>query len=99
MFLTRKYVGNLSDFRVTKPERFGDPSILWIKTSLDSVYGKIQAYSMDCKFIKGDRLYIRRILIMQGLNEYWIYQIENETISYRLSRFEFENKIMHQVWY
>lgn len=78
LFITRKYVSNFIEYRHTCPERFGDPHIIWIKTTMKDTYGKISAYSRDCKFIEGEMLYIRRIYINAGVGfSYWSYQIES----------------------
>lgn len=101
MFLTRKYIGDFVDYRITNPNGFGNPKILWIKTT-NKTYGKISAYSGKCKFIIGERLYIRRTYYMPGgVFGYWIYQVEGEQSKafYRLSEFQFEDKILVQSWF
>ena len=101
IFITRKYVGTFLDYRITDPERFGDPKILWIKTD-NQDYGKISAYSGKCKFVTGERLYIRRQYVAPGgMFGYWIYQIEGDSskVFYRLSEFQFENKVLVQTWF
>jgi len=102
LFLTRKYVGNFIECRHTGPERFGDPHFIWIKTTQDSVYGKISAYSRSCEFITGDPLFLRRTYYSPGnLSGYWIYQIEssNEKVYYRVSKFQYGNKVLVQTWF
>jgi len=66
MVLTRKYVGNFIEYRQHVPEKFGEPYLIWIKTTMDSTYGKISAYGERCDYMKGDRLYIRRIQLSPG---------------------------------
>lgn len=101
LFLTRKYVGNFIEYRHTTPERLGDPHLIWLKTSQESVYGIISAYSKTCKFQPGERLYIRRIYYMIGMNGYWIYQLEADSLNkpYRLSQFQYDNKVLVQDWF
>ncbi|HUX56011.1 MAG TPA: hypothetical protein VMV77_03490 [Bacteroidales bacterium] len=100
LFLTRKYVGNFIEYRHTEPERLGDPHLIWIKTTQDTIYNKISAYSKDCQFNVNDRLYIRRIYYSPGItNHYWMYQIESDKLLYRLSKFQFDNKILVQTWF
>ena len=43
LILTRKYVGNFVEYRQHIPEKFGEPYLIWIKTTMDSTYGKISA--------------------------------------------------------
>ena len=101
LFQTRKYVGNFIEYRHTGPERLGDPHIIWIKTSLESVYGIISAYSRDCQFNVNDRLFIRRIYFTTVLSEYWLYQIESDSLKkpYRLSKFQYDDKVLIQTWF
>ncbi|HUX56460.1 MAG TPA: hypothetical protein VMV77_05770 [Bacteroidales bacterium] len=100
LFLTRKYIGNFIEYRHTSPERLGDPHIIWIKTTIET-YGKISAYSKECSFSEGDRLFIRRTYYMPGgWSGYWMYQIESDkSVSYRLSEFQYDNKLLVQTWF
>jgi hypothetical protein len=102
LMVTRKYVGNFMEYRQYIPEKLGDPYLIWIKTSMDSTYGKITAYSDRCDFKKGDRLYIRRILLSPGMiSEYWEYQIESDDnpVFYRLSTYQHDRKNLIQNWF
>jgi len=100
LFVTRKYVGNFLDYRSADHSGFGEPYIIWIKTTQDSVYGKISAYSRKCEFEPGDRLFIRRIYQSPGIFGYWIYQIENENrVTYKISEFQYGNKVLAQSWF
>jgi hypothetical protein len=95
LFRSRKYVGNFIEYRLSESKHFGDPNLIWIKTTMSATYGKISAYSKECRFPVGDRLYIRRIYMMPGgISGYWIYQIESNdgSITYRLSDFQYDNK-------
>ena len=101
MFVTRKYVGNFITYVYTEPERLGNPSIVWIKTTQDSVYGKLSILSKECKFERGERLYIRRTYYTMGLSGYWSYQLESDKDNkpYRLSEFQYDKKIRVQSWF
>jgi hypothetical protein len=102
LMLTRKYVGNFVEYRQHIPEKFGEPYLLWIKTTMDSTYGKISAYGERCDFHKGDRLYIKRTQLSPGpISSYWEYRIESDdnTIFYRLSEFQHDHKNLIQTWF
>jgi hypothetical protein len=98
--ITRKYIGNFIDYRYTEKARFGDPHIIWIKTTQDSTYGKISAYSRKCDFKPGERLYLRRVYQSPGVFGYWLYQIENDNkVWYKISEFQNGNKVLAQSWF
>jgi hypothetical protein len=100
VFVTKKYVGNFLDYRYSGPETFGGPHLIWIKTTMDSTYGKISAYSKKCEFSVGDKIYLRRTYYTPGVFGYWVYQIENDSsIFYRVSEFQYDNKVLVQNWY
>lgn len=100
LYVTRRYIGDFEDFRHTAPGSFGDPHLIWIKTTQDSAFGKISAYSRDCGFNTGDRLYLRRKYVTPGVFGYWIYQIENDSsVFYRLCEFQNDRKVLVQSWY
>lgn len=102
LMLTRKYVGNFVEYRQFIPEKLGDPYLIWIKTTMDSTYGKITAYSERCDFMKGDRLYIKRTKLSPGLiSSFWEYQIESDDnpVYYRLSTFQHDKKNLIQTWF
>jgi hypothetical protein len=102
LLLTRKYVGNFIEYRQHIPEKFGEPYLLWIKTSMDTTFGKISAFGERCDFQKGDRLYIKRIQLSPGpLSTYWEYQIESDdnAIVYKLSEFQHDRKNLIRNWF
>jgi len=100
LFVTRQYVGNYEDYRHTAPAKFGEPHLIWIKTTQDSTYGKISAFSRDCQFSPGDRLYLRRTYVTPGIYGYWMYQIENDaSVFYRISEYQNDRKVLVQTWY
>lgn len=102
LFVTRKFVGNFIEGVITPPERFGNPSLVSITTTLDSLYGKISVYSGKCDFLPGDRLYVRRAYQATGIFGSWIYQIENENperVSYQICGFQSGRKVLAQSWF
>jgi len=102
LFVTRKFVGNFIEGVITPPERFGNPPLLSITTTLDSLYGKISAYSKKCDFLPGDRLYVRRVYQATGVFGSWVYQIENENperVSYQVRGFQSGRKVLAQSWF
>ena len=102
LLLTRKYVGNFVEYRQHIPEKLGQPYLIWIKTTMDSTYGKISAFSERCDFKPGDRLYIKRNLVSPGpISTYWEYQIESDdnSIVYRLSDFQHDRKNLIGSWF
>ncbi len=102
VFVTRKFVGNFVDYRLTDPESFGGPHLIWIKTTQDSIYGKISAYSRKCDFQAGERLYVRRVYQAPGMFGFWVYQIENDRENktwYEISEFQYGRKVLAQTWF
>ncbi|MHC1731798.1 MAG: hypothetical protein AB9888_07215 [Bacteroidales bacterium] len=100
LYVTRMYIGDYEDFRHTAPARFGDPHLIWIKTSRDTTFGKISAYSRECDFKEGDRLYLRRKYVTPGVYGYWMYQVENDSsVFYRVSEYQNDRKVLVQSWY
>jgi len=102
LFVTRKFVGNFIEGVITPPEYFGNPPLLSITTSLDSLYGKISVYSRKCDFLPGDRLYVRRVYQATGVFGSWVYQIENENperVTYQVSGFQNGKKVLAQSWF
>jgi hypothetical protein len=89
LFITRKYVGSYLDYRHTGSEDFAGPNVIWIKTTMDSTYGKIAAYGKKCDFSVGDRLYLKRVYATPGVMGYWTYQIENDSlVFYEVMKFQ-----------
>jgi hypothetical protein len=100
LYVTRRYIGDYEDYRHTAPGNFGDPHIIWIKTTQDTTFGKISAYSRDCGFNQGDRLYLSRKYVTPGVFGYWIYQIENDSsVFYRVCEFQNDRRVLVQSWY
>jgi hypothetical protein len=102
LILTRKYVGNFVEYRQHIPEKLGQPYLIWIKTTIDSTYGKISAFGERCDFKPGDRLYIKRNQVSPGpISTYWEYQIESDDkqVIYKLSEFQHDRKNLIGTWF
>ncbi len=100
LYITRRYVGNFVDYKSTGPVSFGGPHIIYIKTTLDTTYSQISAYSAKCEFSAGEKLYLRRIYSTSGVFGYWYYQIENDSsVFYKISEFLDDDKILVQSWF
>ena len=101
MFITRKYIGTFKAYRLSEPELVKGTNIMWIKTSKDSIYGKIAAFGNKCDFVVGERLYLRRVFnAPAGSLGYWEYQIENNSsISYSISDYQRDKKVVVNTWF
>jgi hypothetical protein len=101
LFLSRKYVGKFLDFRQTGSKTDHTPNIIWIKTSMESTFGKIAAYGKKCAFSIGDKLYIKRTYYNPGgVSGRWVYQIENDSsVFYKLSDFQYDRKVDVEVFF
>lgn len=101
LFISRKFVGTFLDFRHTGPDTYNGPNLIWIKTSMENVFGKISAYGKKCKFSVGDKLYLRRSNYTPGgITGYWIYQIENESgVYYRTTDFQHDLKVPVETFF
>lgn len=90
LVISRKFAGEFIDYRYTSPEDIAGPHIIWIKTSLENLYGKISAKGKKCDFRNGERLYIKRTFYNPGIGQgYWVYFIENDSgISYEVTEFQ-----------
>lgn len=101
LFITRKYIGNYIEYRYTGMDTFSGTSLIWIKTSMEDVYGKISAYGKKCEFTVGDRLYLtRKYYSPGGISAYWVYNIENDsTVYYRVTDFQNDHKVLVKNWF
>lgn len=96
--ITRKYIGNFVDYCHTGPEVFGGVNLIWIKTTLYTSFGKISAYSKECDFSAGDKIYLRQMYPTPGPYGNWDYLIENDSsVVYRASNYRYENNALVQV--
>ena len=101
LLITRKYVGEYLEYRHTGPETYSGFNVIWIKTSLDTLYGKFSAYGKKCKFAPGDRLYLRRdYYVPGGVSGYWVYKIENDSeLAYKLTEFQHDREVSIETWF
>ena len=101
LILTRKYAGVFVDHRQTGPENYDGPNLIWIKTSLEDIYGIISAYGRKCEFAEGERLYLRRTFYSPGIvSGYWVYYIENDSgISYRATDLQHDSEVFIHTWF
>ncbi len=101
LIITRKYVGVFMEYRHTGPENYDGPNIIWVKTSMEDVYGKISAYGKKCEFSDGDRLYIRRTFYSPGIvSGYWVYTLENDSsVSYRATDLQHDREVFIKTWF
>jgi hypothetical protein len=101
ILLSRKYVGKFLDYRQTGSKADRTPNIIWIKTSMESTFGKIAAFGKKCAFSIGDKLYIRRTYYNPGgVSGRWVYQIENDSsVFYKLSDFQYDRKVDVEVFF
>jgi hypothetical protein len=101
LFISRKYIGNFVDYRHTGPEDANGPNIIWIKTTMESTFGKISAYGKKCDFSVGEKLYLKRSYYAPGgISGYWVYQVENDSsVYYRATDFQHDHKIAVESWF
>lgn len=98
---TRKFAGVFIDFRYTVTEDLPRVENIWIKTSLESRYGKICAFGKNCEFNPGDRLYLTRKFYSPGMTGgKWEYFIENDSlVIYKLADYQSDHKVFTETWY
>ena len=101
LVITRKYIGNYIDHRLTGPENYDGPNIIWIKTTMENTFGIISAYGRKCDFSEGERLYVRRVYYSPGIvSGYWVYYIENETeLAYRATDLQHDREVYIKTWF
>jgi len=101
LIITRKYVGDYIEHRQTGPENYDGPNMIWIKTTMEDVYGKISGYGRKCEFAEGDRLYLRRSFYSPGIvSGYWVYTIENDaSVSYRATDLQHDRGVYIRSWF
>lgn len=100
LYVTRIYVGNFLDSQYTKSDPYGNPDLIWISTTQDTIHGKISAYGKECLFAPGERLYLRRVLTTNGRNEAWVYQVENSaSTGYLVYEYQDHNKGLVESWF
>jgi hypothetical protein len=87
LMITRKYVGNLLDYRRVEGEGLLDPDVVWLKTTLESNYGKIGIYVKgELRLDTNERLYLRRAHADSPGIDQWNYFLESNSgeVYYRL---------------
>jgi hypothetical protein len=101
LVIVRKYAGTFLEYRHTGSVSSGEPNLIWIKTSMENIFGKISAYGRICDFTAGDNLYLKRTYYSPGvISGYWVYQIENNSsVSYRLTEFQHDKKVLVENWF
>jgi hypothetical protein len=100
LYVTRKYIGNFLSYLHTEPDHFGNPHLIWLGTTMDSVHGRISAYSKECAFSEGERLYLRRVQVDKGQDAFWVYEIENgDSVRYKINEYQNHNTAPLQSWF
>jgi hypothetical protein len=100
LYVTRKYIGNFLGYLQTEPDRFGNPNLIWLETTMDSLHGRISAYSKKCAFSEGERLYLRRMQVDKGAAAFWAYQVENsDSVRYMINEYRNHNTASLQSWF
>ena len=98
---TRKFAGLFIDYRSTVTEELPKVEVIWIKTSMESKYGKICAQGKTCEFSKGDRLYLTKKFFSPGMvGGRWEYYIENDaSVVYQLTEYQSDKKVLSESWF
>jgi hypothetical protein len=97
----RKFAGVFIEYRATVTDELPKMEVIWIKTSLESKYGKICATGKKCEFSKGDRLYFSRKYFSPGMvGGRWEYFIENDSsVIYQLTEYQSDKKVFTETWF
>jgi hypothetical protein len=98
---TRRFAGVFIDYRATVTDDLPKVEVIWIKTSMESRYGKICALGRKCEFSKGDRLYLTKKFFSPGMvGGRWEYYIENDSsVIYQLVEYQSDKKVMSESWF
>lgn len=101
LMTTRKFAGVFVDYRTTVTEDLPKIEVIWIKTSLESRFGKICALGRKCDFAEGDRLYLTRKYYSPGMiGGRWEYFIENDSsVKYQLTEYQSDKKVLTGSWF
>jgi hypothetical protein len=100
LYVTREYIGNFMGYLHTEPDLFGNPHLIWLETTMDSIHGRISLYSKACAFSEGERLYLRRVQVDKGPGTFWVYQVENsDSVSYRINEYRNHDTESLQSWF
>lgn len=98
---TRRFAGLFIDYRATVTDELPKVEVIWIKTTMESRYGKICALGKKCEFSKGDRLYLTKKFFSPGMvGGRWEYYIENDSsVIYQLIEYQSDKKVMTESWF
>ncbi len=98
---SRRFAGVFIDYRATVTDELPKVEVIWIKTSLETRYGKICALGRKCEFLKGDRLYLTKKFYSPGMvGGRWEYFIENDsTVIYQLTEYQSDKHVLTESWF
>ena len=98
---TRKFAGLFIDYRATVTDELPKVEVVWIKTTMESRYGKICALGKTCEFSQGDRLYLTKKFFSPGMvGGIWEYYIENDSsVVYQLTEYQSDRKVLTESWF
>ena len=100
LHVTRKYIGNFLGYLHSEADHFGNPNLIWLETTMDSIHGRISLYSKECAFSEGERLYLRRVQADKGADAFWVYQVENsDSVSYIINEYRNHDTGSLQSWF
>jgi hypothetical protein len=100
LYVTRIYVGDFLGYKHTVSDANGIPDLIWLTTTNDSIHGKISAYSKECAFTPGERLYLRRALTISGKSQAWVYQVENsDSVNYMINEYQDHSTALVDTWF
>ncbi len=94
---SRKYIGDFIDYCGTETDTYEHLNLVWIKTTEFNEYGQLSAFTRDCKFQPGDRIYLKSFFHTNGRFGNWEHRIENESsVSYRVNECLYDNRLLVQ---
>ena len=100
LYVTRKYIGNFLSYLHTEPDHFGNPHLIWLETTMDTIHGRVSLFSKECAFSEGERLYLRRVQADKGADASWVYQVENsDSVSYIINEYRNHDTGSLQSWF
>ena len=100
LYVTRKYIGNFLSYLHTEPDQYGNPHLIWLETTMDTIHGRVSLFSKECAFSEGERLYLRRVQADKGADASWVYQVENsDSVSYIINEYRNHDTGSLQSWF
>ena len=100
LYVTRKYIGNFLSYFHTEPDHYGNPHLIWLETTMDTIHGRVSLFSKECAFSEGERLYLRRVQADKGADASWVYQVENsDSVSYIINEYRNHDTRSLQSWF